>query len=518
MPWDPSADRRLLGGGADPRERVIRPWPRFRAALGAVTPVVVDVGDYAEGDGTDETEEIQAAIADVPLEGGVLYFPPGTYGVGAVSPLLLQSRRCLTLIGVGRRSVLRRLVGAAQDDDENGLRFDDGPGILRLEDCQDVCIRDLAFDGNGWVPAGDNLRALVTVYASESIRIERNRVFDSAPNESLAAFLETGIREEYSAPHAVAFGFFHHVPDAEIPVEDLSTDIVIADNDLDSFGIAAHHVSDVRITGNRIQDARAHGVALGAEGESSGAIHDNIEIRDNIIENPSGYGIVAADIAPVGGRIVGVQVIGNRIRKSNAGNALVRGIVVGALRPRAALDTPVAYDSIVVSENDVDLTSDLAGFAEAAADQMVGIWMTVNRPDTDNFGDLALVGGDVPADTLRACIVRGNIVTGATAHAGGTGIVVHNFFRGTITGNGVYGSTSGIDLRGFTRLCHVHDNRVEPSPDQAPPYLMTASLGGNWFSGNAVLGGVPGRAFWPEPAFGRDGVTNGDLRLGELGG
>lgn len=459
---------------------------------------VVNVGTFAAGDGTDETALIQQAIDAVPDGGGILYFPPGTYAVGGEVPLSLNGRErvrdCITMLGVPGRSFL-------QVFSEGGVA---GVGVLEVEDCDDLTIRGLTFDANGWVPGPDRMRALVSVFRSRGVLIERNRVLDTAERGEAR---EVG--EEYEEPHAVAFGFFHRLPGGdEIPEDDISSRLQLVDNALEGFGLAAHHVRDVLIADNRIDDARAHAIAIGGEGAVDGAIHENIEIRNNHIVDPSGYGIVVADITPdIGGVIRDVRIAANRVLRTVDG-PLLRGIVVGALRDRLPAEADVAYERIRIVDNHVQLPGEPSPGRE---DQLVGIWLQVTLVADEDLDDLDILGGGTRIDLLRSCVIRGNVVVGGGSARGGRGIVAHNFCRGAICSNGAYAISKAVDLRGVTWMADVHDNRITAEPELPTTsfFELRLTAGGNWLSGNALLG-QPRGAGWLGARAGRDVGVNGD--------
>lgn len=100
--------------------------PKARAALGLGTAALLDAGDItaagpgrvnvraagAAGNGsTDDTDAIQAAIDDLPVAGGTVYFPAGTYRL--TDTLTLRSN--LILVGDGDGASLLQQVGANKD-------------------------------------------------------------------------------------------------------------------------------------------------------------------------------------------------------------------------------------------------------------------------------------------------------------------------------------------------------------------------------------------------------------------
>lgn len=522
MPRDPLGEE-ALGGvlgrdprpRADPRIRLAPPEPLIRRIAGPLAeglPVVNVLDHGVLADGSDQTANLQLAIEAIPRDGGVLFFPPGTYGVGSVDVLRLHSRASVTLLGTFGCSILRRVQGVGQIA-EGDLVYDDGPGILRIELCEDLTIAGLVFDANGFVASSPNQRALLLCYHSTGVRIERCQVLDGNPNPSLEAF---PFSASYAQPHAVGFGFFH---DPALGVPETSEDIDVRDNVMQGVGIAVHHARRVRIVGNRIAGSLGHGIALG--GEVDGELHEDVEIAGNEVTEAAAFGIVVADV-PADGEDVGptcemrrVVVARNRVAKDSLRRTM-RGIVVGALVDRdvATIPRPV-YADVEISDNLIELPARTgirdpeAGLLNLGdggdADELVGIWLQV-------AGALPAVPAGLPEDRAFSAatdhfdraVVRGNLVVGARSNLGGTGIVVLNLFRGEIAGNGVYESTNGIHLRGVSYLCHVHDNRidglhVDGEPD-GEPYAIVISAGGNTFSANAILGGPwPQQAVWRYP-------------------
>src|SRR5437667_3988830 len=65
----------------------------------ASLPGVYNVKDYgAKGDGaTNDAPAIAAAVAAVPKQGGIIYFPPGVYLLN--SSVLVQARTDLSFVG-----------------------------------------------------------------------------------------------------------------------------------------------------------------------------------------------------------------------------------------------------------------------------------------------------------------------------------------------------------------------------------------------------------------------------------
>lgn len=102
-----------------------------------------DVRQYgATGDGrTDDTAAIQAAINAVPVSGGTIIFPPGTYIVAPTKTKGIVLRSNLRIVGSGAQSVIRI-------KDHSG----DWPSLFSLKSSNDavenVTFEDLTFDSN----------------------------------------------------------------------------------------------------------------------------------------------------------------------------------------------------------------------------------------------------------------------------------------------------------------------------------------------------------------------------------
>lgn len=493
--------RALFADPRDPAGGLARPVLPIGGPLVAGRPVV-NVLDYAVPDGSDQTRGIQAAIDDVPAAGGVLFFPAGTWGVGSVEVLRLTLRTSITLLGTFGCSILQRVPGA-EGGPHADLDYDRGPGILSITLCSDVVIAGMVFDANGFVTAEPNQRALVACSFSRGIRIERNRVLDSAPNDSLSRH---PFRGSYGDAHAVGFGLFD---DPQLGRPEPCEDVLIRDNVLQGWGIAVHDAKRVRVTGNRIESPLGHGIAIG--GELDGAVHEDVEITGNSVTAPAAFGIAVADSGPQEGEggptceARRIRVARNSVRIDSLTGAM-RGIVVGLLFERQSPPVPPypVFEDVEIADNFVELPGrsglrppevgllDLG--AEGEPDSLVGVWARIGSLFPGLFDELG--PGSFPLvapEHFLRLRVTGNVVVGARSTRGGSGVVVHNNYSCEIAANAVYESTNGIDLRDAAYRCHVHDNRVEAehAAGEPPgvPYQIAWSAGGNTFSANAIHGG-----------------------------
>ena len=125
----------------------------------------------------DDTAAVSAAVAAA-QDDATLYFPAGTYNVRWVREI--KGFHGLSLAGDGpTRSILKRMgpfwkEGAERTWDNLRANFATDSRILRIEDCRDMCIRDLGFDANGTPTFGG-----VGIKRARRLHITRTRAFDS---------------------------------------------------------------------------------------------------------------------------------------------------------------------------------------------------------------------------------------------------------------------------------------------------------------------------------------------------
>lgn len=123
----------------------------------------ISVKDYgAVGDGiTDDLNSIQGAIDYVKTNGGSVYFPCGTYSIGA-SLNIGQNVKPFSLIGDGHKSIITAL--------SNGLSLLSGHTIDGL------IIEGLQLDGNTRSVGNGNYG--ISIYNSSNVLFNRLRVYD----------------------------------------------------------------------------------------------------------------------------------------------------------------------------------------------------------------------------------------------------------------------------------------------------------------------------------------------------
>ncbi len=153
------------------------------AALVVCSSEVKDTGrcDFVT-DGTDDQNEINQAIADLPGSGGKVYLTEGTFSINGVANTfggILISRNNVTLEGSGNATLLKLTDG---NTDKNVIRV--------ANKMANVTIRDLRIDGNRYkqnhsqpsgqpfetngIRAGSTGAAVVNVIV-ENIRVESCR-------------------------------------------------------------------------------------------------------------------------------------------------------------------------------------------------------------------------------------------------------------------------------------------------------------------------------------------------------
>lgn len=244
-----------------------------RAAIGAVGrgELLVNVKDFgAVGDGvTDDRSELQSAIDAIPDEGGVLFFPPGTYLISGrltrSKPIKIRGAgKSLSVLKINARD-LHLNITTTSDVEVEDLGFDGdqnvvGPGVypaVNLTDVSNAVIRNCEFrntQANAMqVTRGESIRIAENSFhnlwysgiylanpgvgnRNEDIWIEKNH-FDGVNIGNLGG---------HSAIHA--FGGTDQ-PDSNVRIHIVSNVIVNAN----TIGIGLDSIDQCRISGNIIK-------------------------------------------------------------------------------------------------------------------------------------------------------------------------------------------------------------------------------------------------------------------------
>lgn len=493
---------------------------------------VTDVTAFgAAGDGlANDTLAIQQAIDRTP-DGGVVYFPSGTYLVGRPElpgpALVVLGRRCLTFVGNGPGpltgndpevpgagcTVLVRQPGAEHDASEPVRHvYDDTSAIVRFEDCSEIAVEHLGFDLNGLDGnASHGARAGLVFLRCAAVRVEFNVFKDSNPRNLVdVETSRTASRSGFSEIHRLAILFRS---DADDPAQGA----LIRSNRLRGCGIGVDHAAEVRIIGNYIALARAHGIVVGAGGSPGQRIRD-VDIKRNLIIDPQADGI---RLATASGRrqtfedmtLLRIRIEENTVRKVMVGGDHdvygpigIRvslggyGIFVGVPRDRARSLEGLVLRDIFVERNLVHFSmpgtrvprEDLPRWPEGAppGPQRVGggefPWPIIK----ETAGIVFNLPGSARDEGPRFgfCSVRDNTVrgvVGALEGSEGTGISCSGLAGVTVSGNAMLECENGLAIVGAWSKCHVALNRVNTS---GLAYRLAGSEGNNIFADNAVLG------------------------------
>ena len=138
---------------------------------------VADFGVHLTDDDHDDTTAVNAAIKAV-TNGRTLYFPAGTYNVRWVDKI--QGFDGLSIQGDGPgKSILKRMgpywkPGDGQTWDNLVANYGTDAKLLHIEDCRNMCIRDIGLDAHGTPTFGG-----VGIVRPQRLHIVNTRYFDS---------------------------------------------------------------------------------------------------------------------------------------------------------------------------------------------------------------------------------------------------------------------------------------------------------------------------------------------------
>ncbi|MFA5205311.1 MAG: right-handed parallel beta-helix repeat-containing protein [Lentisphaeria bacterium] len=350
-------------------------------AAGAVMADGLNVAAYgAKGDGkTDDTPAFRQAFLAAGTAARCVTVPPGTYLLG---PQPLELPPNVTLRGAGATTVLRA-----------------APCTTTLLTLKDGCaLADLAFDGRQAKPGEANDPGLIMIQGAKAIRLDRLR--------------------------------FDHV-DRDCVFLDHAGNVTIADCDFAMVGLAintvfSHHL---RITGNRITDARVHGIEIW--GMYNWELQDtsDIMITGNYVKNGGAGAIWASggrDLVLANNVINGATDVGLDLEWCE--NAVITGNSVRRCK-NGGISLFFACRNIAITGNAV--TNDYP-ISEADAKEgwwvRSGIWLTYpNRGEfkgDHGHRDITIVGNTITCapGQRRAIWIGGesqNVVINANAINGG---------------------------------------------------------------------------------------------------
>jgi parallel beta-helix repeat protein len=348
-------------------------------ALGAPPPNVVDVKAQggAKGDGmADDSAAFRTALTS---GAKTIIVPPGTYRLG---PAPLELPAGTTLRGAGATTILTA-----------------APGTTTLLALKDGCaLADLAFDGRQAKSGEPNDPGLVLIRGAKDVRIDRLR-FDRVDRDCV--FLD----------HAV--------------------NVTVTDCDFTTVGLAVNTIFSHRltITGNRITDARVHGIEIWGNYDWKTQDTSDIIISGNHIKNGGAGAIWAAggrDLVLANNVVDGATDVGLDLEWCE--NAVITGNSVRRCK-NGGISLFFSCRNIAITGNSVTNDYPITD-AEAKESWWVrsGIWLTYpNRGEfKGDLGhrDITIVGNSITCapGQRRAIWIGGeskNVVINANAIAGG---------------------------------------------------------------------------------------------------
>jgi len=166
----------LLCGWARPA--VAAELPRGEAPQPAAKRInVADFGAHTADDDHDDTPAFNLALKAAG-NGSTLYLPAGTFNVTWVNEI--KNFDGLSIQGDGPdKSIIKRMGPHWKPDQDHtwenlAKNYMGDTKILRIEDCRNMCIRDIGFDANGTPTFGG-----VSIKRAKRLHIANTRCFDS---------------------------------------------------------------------------------------------------------------------------------------------------------------------------------------------------------------------------------------------------------------------------------------------------------------------------------------------------
>jgi hypothetical protein len=144
---------------------------------------VADFGAHLTDDDCEDTTAVNAAIRTV-TNGSTLYFPAGTYNLQSVDKI--QGIDGLSIQGDGpEKSILKRMGPYWKPGDPHtwnklAANYGTDAKLLQIEDCQNICIRDIGLDAHGTPTFGG-----VGITRPRRLHIVNTRYFDSQEQSPL---------------------------------------------------------------------------------------------------------------------------------------------------------------------------------------------------------------------------------------------------------------------------------------------------------------------------------------------
>jgi len=477
----------------------------LQAGTGAVTRTAqakmrdtVSVKDFgATGDGTtDDAAAIQAAVNAVSANGTV-YFPPGTYAVGAAG-IAVTSKTGVTLFGDGAIikitaiSTLTTAIGAA---------------TIRLSGCTRSGVRGLEINGNSIASSGIGLTGCtdcfvdgVTVYASGV-----SGQITSAGGGVRNSFTNNTVYSGNGTTRGMWLG--------NVNSSDMETDIHVAGNVVrnnPATGIVINSVGG-RVEGNHCRTNEGSGVVIpGANGYSS----KNLTIVGNYFIDNLFHGVqsdvvytTAADLTD------SITVTGNVCSQNNRGT----GTGIYAVNSqRWVISNNVCNDNVTAGIQlddrcfNVTVTGNTCNDTRSGGSRTQLIGIRRNAQSQNNYGSVISCNtcnnnttSGISVQTVTPYTMSSATISGNQCYSNSTqGIIVAEATVGEMTkivvsGNACQQNTT-VDLRLSLRDVAIGDNTYTSETD-VKYYDLTS---------NSATPSIPGRMFWRANNSSATAITN----------
>jgi hypothetical protein len=403
----------------------------------------------AAGDGTtNDTTAIASAVTAAAVGGGVVYFPPGTYRVSAVT---LSSRTGVHLVGAGRGATTIKSIDLANTH------------TINMTICTDCSVSRLTIDGNG---AGQTNNP-------HGIRLTSG---------TRVSIFDVHIKNTGGYGIGAQDGVFENLTIAQVLIEDAGADgIDIKNKDDGNSGTQLSNIviknfgTNTAVTQYTGVDIRGPANLNNITVEAVGIGNVGIRFRQSGDATGTGIGghqsnlvnfrVVGADTVNAG--TIGLAVIGLNVK---ATNGFVTGCGYG-VQSSDSENTFVnvqvyacTFDGFKLAAVDATLTADNCTLIGCGANGCAGNGLTLEVVD-----NCKVIGGYFTGNTVRGIQIpsgaTNNVILGA--HFSGNGTDLFDAGTGTkidhTTGYVAANSGTAQLLSGTTSIAVTHGLSAAPA-------------------------------------------------------